>query len=184
MSPSIRFRLLFPILAASALLLATAGAALAKCEQDPDACEGMSAALDPGGTLLAGGSETVGVWVLEDEQPYAATEVELVFNRVADATTIRAAASPVGPDGRWEATVILPAGGTWTTAVVVQGPDYAGTFSLDTISVGPPAAAATSAQSNAAILPPLLPFLLIGAAALGTVVLVRMVRRELTPARG
>jgi hypothetical protein len=183
MSSSIRFRLLLPIVAASALLLATAGGVLAKCEHDPDACEGMSATLDPGGTLLAGGSEVVGVWVLEDEQPFAATSVELIFNRVADATTIRAAASPVGPDGRWEAAVTLPAGGTWTTTAVVQGPGYAGTFSLDTVSVGPPAAAASS-PPPAAVIPPVLPLALIGAVALGAVAILKLGRRDVTPARG
>jgi hypothetical protein len=184
MSPSIRFRLLFPIVAASALLLATAGGVLAKCEHDPSACEGMSATLFPGGTLMAGGSETVGVLVLEDEQPFAATAVELVFNRVSDATTIRAVASPVGPDGRWEATVTLPAGGTWTTAAVVQGPGYAGTFSLDTISVQPPGSPATPTSSTGPMVPPVLPLVLIGAVALGAVTIVRLGRRDVTPARG
>jgi hypothetical protein len=183
MSLSIRFRLLLPIVAASALLLATAGGVLAKCEHDPDACEGMSATLIPGGTLMAGGSETVGVLVLEDEQPFAATDVELVFSRVADATTIRASAAPVGPDGRWEATVTLPAGGTWTTAAVIQGHGYAETFSMDTISVGPPATAAASA-STVPMVPPVLPLILIGAVALGAVTIVRLGRRDVTPARG
>jgi hypothetical protein len=175
-SRSIGLRTIVPLLAASALLLATAGGVLAKCEHDPDACEGVSATFDPGGTLMAGGSETVGVWVLENEQPYAASGVELVFNRVADATVLRVSASPTSQAGRWQAVVDLPEGGTWTVAAVVQGPNYAGTFALDTFRVSPAATAASSSSASTVTAPQLLPWILafvLGAGLLGAALLAR-----------
>jgi hypothetical protein len=187
MSRSIGLRTLVPLLAASALLLASAGGVLAKCEHDPDACEGVSATFDPGGTLSAGGSETVGVWILEDEQPYAASRVELVFNRVADATVVRVGASPTSQAGRWQAVVDLPEGGTWTVAAVVQGPNYAGTFALDTFQVSPATATAASSTSPATIVTPqqLVPWivaLVLAAGLLGAALLAR--RQTPTAQRG
>jgi len=188
-SRSIALRALVPLVAASALVFASAGGALAKCEHDPDACEGVTATFDPGGTLTAGGSATVGVWILEDEQPYDANRVELVFSRVADATVLRVAASPSELDGRWQAVIDLPDGGTWTVAAVVQGPDYAGSFALDTIQVRPPAgAAATGARgttipaSSTSI--PVLPLVLMLSLAIGLTGAVLLARRQMAIARG
>ena len=167
MSRSSGLRTIVPLLAAMALLLATASGVLAKCEHDPDACEGVSATFDPGGTLMAGGSETVGVWILENEQPYAASRVELVFNRVADATVLRVSATPTSQDGRWQAVVDLPEGGTWTVAAVVQGPNYAGSFALDTFHVNQAAAAASSTGASPGAAPQLVPWILAFALAAG-----------------
>ncbi len=189
MSRSIGNRTVLPLVAALALVLATAGGVLAKCEHSPDACEGVSATFDPGGTLTAGGSATVGLWVLEDEQPYDANRVEIVFNRVADATVIRVAASPAELDGRWEALVDLPEGGTWTVAAVVQGPEYAGTFTLDTIQVRPPVAAPAAAAgqtSSAATLAsiPVLPLILMLILAIGLIGAVLVSRRQTAITQG
>jgi hypothetical protein len=178
MSRSIGLRTLVPLLAASALLLATAGGALAKCEHDPDVCEGVSATFDPGGTLMAGGSETVGVWILENELPYAASRVELVFNRVADATVLRVGASPTSQAGRWQAIVELPDGGTWTVAAVVQGPNYAGTFALDTVQVSPAASVASSTSASTIAAPQLVPWILAFALAVGVLGAALMARRQ------
>lgn len=178
-----------PLLAALALVLATAGGVLAKCEQSPDACEGVSATFDPGGTLTAGGSATVGLWVLEDELPYDASRVEIVFNRVADATVIRVAAAPAELDGRWEAVVDLPVGGSWTVAAVVQGPEFAGSFALDTIQVRPPVAAAAAgagSTSSAATLGsmPVLPLIMLLILAIGLFGAVLVSRRLTAIAQG
>ena len=108
----------------------------------------MTATFDPGGTLSSGGSETVGLWVLQDELPFPADRVEITFRNVADGSEIRVAARPGQPDGRWQATVELPAGGAWATEALVQGPGYAGTFELDTMQVGPPAAAVTTSTGE------------------------------------
>jgi hypothetical protein len=88
------------------------------------------------------------------------------------------------PSGRREAAVTLPTGGTWTTAAVVQGPGYVGTFALDTISVRPPATVGTPPSSTTPPVPPVLPFVLIGAVALGAVAILKLGRRDVTPARG
>jgi hypothetical protein len=186
MSRSIGLRAAVPLLAASALLLATAGGVLAKCEHDPDACEGVSATFDPGGgTLSAGGSETVGVWILENEQPYAASRVELVFNRVADATVVRVDARPTSRAGRWQAIVDLPEGGTWTVAAEVQGPNYAGSFALDTFQVSPATAAAASSTSAATIVAPqqLVPWIVALALAAGLLGAVLLARRQIPTAQ-
>jgi hypothetical protein len=109
----------------------------------------MIVTLDPGGTLSAGGTEVVGVFVLEDEQPYDATSVDLTFTRVADGTAIRVAAEPTGSYGRWQAAVELPAGGTWTVSAQVTGTDFAGAFTLDAVAVAPSAGAPSAGAPGA-----------------------------------
>ena len=162
-----------------------------RAQPDAGACEGVTATLDPGGTLTAGGSATVGIWVLEDEQPYQASRVEVVFSRVADGTIVRVAASPAEPNGRWEAVVNLPDGGTWTAAATVQGPEYAGNFALDTVHVNPPAAAPAAAgtgatTTNAASGPsvPVLPWVLVLTLAAGLAGALLLARRQTSIAQG
>ena len=91
---------------------------LGKCNHDPDeVCPaGVVATFDPGGSVTAGSTETVGVWVHDGEVPYAADRVAIVFSRVGDGTVLRVDATPTSLVGRWEATVELPAGGTWALA--------------------------------------------------------------------
>jgi hypothetical protein len=149
-------RLALALATASALVLFTAGATLAKCEHDPSQCAGMIVTLDPGGPMSAGTTETVGIFVLEDEQPYAASGVHLTFTRASDGATVEAEATETTMAGRWEATVDLPQGGNWAVSAQVVGAGFAGTFALDTVAVGtaitPPAAPATGIS-----VPPLAP---------------------------
>jgi hypothetical protein len=155
-------RALLPLVAAATLILATAGGVLAKCEH-PDAdgvCPaGMVATFDPGGTLTAGSTETIGVWIHEGEVPYAADRVEIVFSRVGDGTVLRVPATPTSMVGRWQATVDLPAGGTWALAADVAGPDFAGSLILDTIQVEPPVAPPAGVPGTSPIPGPVLPWL-------------------------
>ncbi|HEY7451509.1 MAG TPA: hypothetical protein VIA02_03200 [Candidatus Limnocylindria bacterium] len=176
-------RLLPSLAIASALVLVTAGTALGKCEHDPSECQGMIVTLDPGGTLSAGGTEIVGVFVLEDEQPYDATRVNLTFTSVADGTAIRVAAEPTGSYGRWQAAVELPAGGTWTVSAVVQGAGFAGDFALDPVSVRPPAAAPTTGGTSPIVLAtPALGPVLLAALIAGMSGLLLMTRKRQVPA--
>ena len=149
MTRPIQIRLIRSMTAAALLVLLTAGVALAKCGDDPGPCEGMIVTLDPGGSLGAGGSETVGVFVLRDEQPYDATSVDLTFTRLADGTATHVAAEPTGSDGRWQAAVELPAGGTWTVSAQVVGAEFVEEFALDPIAVAPPAATPSPAAPGA-----------------------------------
>ncbi len=183
MSRSITLRTLVPLLAASALLLGTAGGVLGKCEHDPDACEGVSATFDPGGTLMAGGSETVGVWVLKDEQPYDAIRVELFFHRIEDGSQLRVDASPTSQAGRWQAVVDLPEAGTWEVAAVVQGPEFAGSFMLDTVQVSPAAAAAASTSASTNVAPQLVPWIVALALAAGLLGAALLARRQTVTAQ-
>ena len=73
----------------------------------------------------------MGVWVHDGEVPYAADRVAIVFSRVGDGTVLRVDATPTSLVGRWEATVELPAGGTWVLAADISGPDFAGSLTLD-----------------------------------------------------
>lgn len=162
MSHRSQSRVLLSLVAAASLILSTAGGVLAKCEH-PDAdglCPaGMVATFDPGGTLTAGSTETVGVWIHEGEVPYAADRVEIVFSRVGDGMLLRVAATPTSMVGRWQATVDLPAGGTWALAADVAGPDFAGSLILDTIQVEPPVAPPAGAPGRSPIPSPVLPWL-------------------------
>jgi len=121
-----RFTLSF--IAAVLLVLATAGAALAKCPEGStgDHCQGMAAEIDISGSIQAGTETSVGMWLTYGGRPVTdATSVELVFSRVGDGTVLRFLAAPTGSDGRYEAQVLLPAGGYWTIATEVRTPDGA-----------------------------------------------------------
>ena len=162
MSHRIQSRFVLSLVAAATLLVTTAGGVLAKCEHPAADCvcpAGMVATFDPGGTLTAGSTETVGVWIHEGEVPYAADRVKIVFSRVGDGTVLRVAATPTSLVGRWQATVDLPAGGTWALAADVAGPDFAGSLILDTIQVEPPVAPPAGAPGTSPIPGPVLPWL-------------------------
>ncbi|MGH2488388.1 MAG: hypothetical protein ACRDFR_02045 [Candidatus Limnocylindria bacterium] len=134
-------RITLSFIAAVLLVLATAGAALAKCpeastESTDGECQGLFAQLDMTGTLRAGTSTEVGVWVLMDGRPYSGTGVELIFSRGADGTVLRFPAERSGEEARYAALVELPAGGSWTIVAEVRAPDGS-VFSapLDTLRV-------------------------------------------------
>jgi len=112
-------RLTLSFIAAILLVLATAGAALAKCTpgSTEEQCQGVVANLDMTGTLGAGTATEVGFWIHEGGEPVRVTSVNLVFARVADGTVLRFEALPSGTEGRYAAQVELPAGGSWTMAL-------------------------------------------------------------------
>lgn len=179
-------RLVLALATASALVLLTAGATLAKCADDPGQCAGMIVTLDPGGPMSAGTTETVGIFVLEDEQPYDATGVHLTFTRASDGTTVEAEAAQTSLAGRWEATVDLPQGGTWAVAAQVVGAGYAGTFTLDTVAVGnavaPPISPAIG--GSVPVRSPALPLVTLVALVAGLAGLVTVNRRRQAAAEG
>lgn len=134
-------------IAAVLLVLATAGAALAKCPPDAteEQCQGLAAEIDMTGGIQAGDETTVGVWLSYDGRPVTdTTSVELVFSRVSDGTVLRFPATRIGSDGRYDAQVLLPAGGYWTIATEVMTPDGSYSLALETRQVAPlPAGPAT-----------------------------------------
>lgn len=140
-----RFTLSF--IAAVLLVLATAGAALAKCPEGSteDQCQGIVGEIDMTGTLQAGDETRVGLWLSYDGRPVTdTTSVELVFSRVSDGTVLRFPATRNGDDGRYDAQVLLPAGGYWTIATEVVTPDGSYSMALETRQVAPvPAGPAT-----------------------------------------
>jgi hypothetical protein len=190
-SHRIQLRVLLSLVAAATLVLAAAGGVLAKCEH-PDAdgvCPaGMVATFDPAGTLTAGSTETVGVWIHEGEVPYAADRVEVVFSRVGDGTVLRVAATPTSLVGRWQATVDLPAGGSWALAADVAGPGFAGSLTLDTIQVEPPVAPPAGPFTSPTGPIPVQPWVALAAiAALAAVIgggIMARNRRRAAPAQG
>ena len=134
-------RLFVPALAASLLTLAAAGVALGKCEDgspeaDNPACQAISATLETGGSMAAGATTTVSLWVSQGEQPFWPMSAEVVFHRIADGTTLTVALDPAAEEGRFTADVNLPQGGHWT--VVAQVRDLEGRTAilpLETIRV-------------------------------------------------
>jgi len=131
-------RLTLSFIAAILLVLATAGAALAKCPpgSTEEQCQGVVANIDMTGTLRAGTSTEVGFWIHEGGEPVRVSSVTLVFARVADATVLRFEGLPSGTEGRYAAQVELPAGGSWTMALegrALEG--YTFSLPLDTIRV-------------------------------------------------
>ena len=131
-------RLTLSFIAAVLLVLATAGAALAKCPpgSTEDQCQGVVAEIDLTGNIQAGTETTVGLWLSHDGRPLTdTTGVELVFARVSDATVLRFPAAPTGTEGRYEARVELPAGGTWVIATEIRTPDGSYSMPLETLLV-------------------------------------------------
>ena len=175
-------RAVVPLALASLLTLALAGGALAKCNHDPEAeCPaGVVAIIDGNGSLTAGSTETVAIWLHEDEVPYLADAVNVVFTRVGDGTTINVIAAQTELDGRWEATVELPAGGIWSVAAEVTGPGYSGVHTMDALQVEPPAAppAAAPATGSPPSLAPWLGLIALAALAAGLGGLMAATRRR------
>lgn len=174
--------------AASILLAATAGMTLGKCDHDQSAevCQAVTATLDPGGTLSAGGPQTVEIWVLQEDAPYPASSVVAVFARVADGEVVRAEARPSAQEAMWTATVTLPAGGSWTVSAEIDGPEGLMTRALETVTVAPLVGAAPGTSSLTAALsaPPAPGWLVVvvtavGAGALGAGLALRRSRRTL-----
>jgi len=160
-------RITLSFIAAVLLVLATAGAALAKCPEGSteDQCQGLAASLDISGTIQAGTETTVGMWLAYDGRPLTdTTSVQLVFSRVSDGTVLRFPAAPTGSDdGRYEAKVLLPAGGYWTIATDVRTPD--GPFSVppETRQVAPLPGGPTTEAPVSSPAPVTIPIWLAGA---------------------
>jgi hypothetical protein len=184
-----RTRALAPLALASLLTLGLAGGALGKCNHDPEAeCPaGVVAIIDSNGSLTAGAPETIGIWIHEGEEPFLADAVTVVLTRVGDGTTIHAIAARTAWDGRWEATVELPAGGAWAVAAEVTGQGYSGVHTLDALQVEPPPAAMRAGAGAAGASLPAMPWL--GLAALvalaaGIAGLMAMTRRRQATLQG
>jgi hypothetical protein len=128
---------------------------LGKCNHDPEAeCPaGVVAVIDGNGSLTAGAPETIGIWIHDGEEPYLADAVSVVFTRVADGTAVNVIAAQTELDGRWEATVELPAGGIWSVAAEVTGQGYSGVHAMDAIHVDRPAAPPAGAPTPVAPIP-------------------------------
>lgn len=188
MSRLLRARAVAPVALASLLTLSLAGGVLGKCNHDPEAeCPaGVVAIIDGNGSLTAGTTETVAIWIHEDEMPYLADAVNVVFSRVGDGTTINVIAAQTNLDGRWEATVELPAGGTWAVAAEVTGPGYSGVHTMDALQVEPPAAPPAGAPSGGSPLPvmPWLGLVALGAVAAGIGGLMALTRRRQATVQG
>jgi hypothetical protein len=154
-SRHLRTRALAAFGLSSLLTLGLAGGVLGKCNHDPEAeCPaGVVAIIDGNGSLTAGTAETIGIWIHEEEEPYLADSVNVVFTRVGDGTTINVIAAQTDLDGRWEATVELPAGGTWAVAAEVIGPGYAGVHTMDALQVVPPASPPVGGTRSGAPVP-------------------------------
>lgn len=147
-----RFPLAF--IAAVLLVLATTGAALAKCPEGSteEQCQGMAAEIDSPGSFQAGTETSVSVWLTYDGRPVTDTNrVDLVFARVSDGTVLRFPAdSTAESDARYTAQVVLPAGGYWTIATEVQTPDGSYSMALETRQVSPlPAGPGTGSPASA-----------------------------------
>jgi hypothetical protein len=177
MSRVTSIRLGFALVTAAALVLITAGATLAKCETDPDQCEGMIVTLDPGGPMSAG-TNTVGILVLEDEMPIAASGVHLTFTRIGDGTTVEADAVASNEAGRWVATVDLPQAGSWGVVAEVAGTESTGTFTLDTVAVGTTVTPPGGSAPALAGLHPAVPLVTLVALVAGLAGLVAVNRRK------
>jgi hypothetical protein len=89
-------------------------------------------------------------------------------------------------DGRWEATVELPTGGTWAVAAQVTGPGYSGVHTMDALQVEPPAAPPAGAPRSGAPLPvmPWLGLAALAALAAGIGALLAVTRRRQATVQG
>jgi hypothetical protein len=118
-------RFLIPLLGTGLLLGATAGSALAKCEEQTDpkpaACSMIVAILDTGGGMLqAGTSQAVDIYLSQGEQPFVAQTVELILISNSDGSRLTAPATAAGEPGRWTAELLLPAEGSWTVSAQLE----------------------------------------------------------------
>ncbi|MEX0629505.1 MAG: FixH family protein [Chloroflexota bacterium] len=159
-------RLTLSFIAAVLLVLATSGAALAKCPEGSteEQCQGMAAEIDISGSIQAGTETTVGLWLTYDGRPVTdTTSVELVFARAADGTVLRFPAAPTGSDGRYTAQVLLPAGGYWNIATEVRTPDGTYGMPLETRQVTPLPAGPTTGTPVSSPAPVTVPIWLAGA---------------------
>jgi len=191
-------RLVIPLLASSMLLAAAAGSAVAKCEgtDPPEFCKEVMASVEYGtGASLRAGSDTpLRIWVSRGEQPIEATNVALVFARIADATVVRVEATGTGQAGFWRADVNLPAGGGWTLVAEIDGVDGGPLvrLNLDTLRVrepltpphgpAPPVNPSTPIDPSTPVLPIVLLVAGIAAAALGAAALRERSRRRMPAA--
>lgn len=179
-------RLTLSFIAAVLLVLATAGAALAKCPEGSteDQCQGVVAELDLTGTLRAGSSTEVGVWVHEEGSPVRVIDVDLIFARVGDGRVLHFTAVPTATDGRYAAQVELPAGGSWTVAAEVRALDgYTFSMPLETLQVINLPSAPSDGTSPTPAPPVTIPtwgWAALGAALLGGVIATALIGRRRT----
>jgi hypothetical protein len=187
-SSHLRTRALAPLALASLLTLGLTGGVLGKCNHDPEAeCPaGVVAIIDGNGSLTAGTSETIAVWLHDGEEPFLADAVNVVFTRVGDGTSISVIAAQTELDGRWEATVELPAGGTWAVAAEVTGQGYSGVHPMDALQVEPPAAPPAGVPAAATPVPvlPWLGLVALAALAAGIGGLIAVTRRRQATIQG
>lgn len=118
-------RLLIPLIGSGLLLAATAGNALAKCEQNldpkPPECSMIVAILDVGGGVpQAGTSQSVDIYLSQGEQPFTAQTVELILTGNTDEPRLTAPATATGQPGRWSAELLLPSEGSWTVSAQLE----------------------------------------------------------------
>ena len=117
-------RFLIPLLGTGLLLGATAGSALAKCEEAADPkpafCSEVVVSLTVagGGMPEAGKLETLLVNVSQGEQPFSAATGVVLTLLDADGTKVRASATVTSP-GLWTAEVTLPSAGSWSVMAQV-----------------------------------------------------------------
>jgi hypothetical protein len=122
--PMIR-RMLIPLMGSGLLLAATAGSALAKCEQNldpkPPECSMIVAVLDVGGGVpQAGTSQSVEIFLSQGEQPFVAQTVVLILSGNTDEPRLTAEATATGQPGQWTAELLLPTEGSWTVSAQLE----------------------------------------------------------------
>ena len=145
-------RFVLPLLGSGLLLAGTATGVLAKCEgpNPPEFCQQVVAFINDAtaGSLRAGTSSALNVWIQKGEQPYAVKSVLLSFSRYLDGQLVRAEAFRTGLAGQWRADVKMPAGGDggWkVTAYVVDLDGVTTAITIDqTLVVQPPAPPVTT----------------------------------------
>jgi len=154
-TPMIR-RLLIPLFASGLLLAATAGSALAKCEEGADPqpafCSEVQVSLNVGGgpgvyqagtptsfaLFQAGTSESFNLYVSLGEQPLDAMSVALTFVKNGE-TRVRVQAVAAGQPGEWTGEVLLPEDGFWAvTAQVVDANGAATLVKMDSVRANQP----------------------------------------------
>lgn len=196
-------RLLVPLLGSGLLLAATAGSALAKCEEgadpQPEFCSEVQVSLNVGGgtgvyqagtptsfaTFQSGVSESFNVYVSLAEKPFDAMGVALTFVKNGE-TRVRVQTVATSQPGQWTGEVLLPEDGFWAvSAQVIEAGGAARVVTMDPIRVNQPPQPPTATPTTPPPAPPAAPALPIAlvlagiaAAAIGGQVLRDRSRRQ------
>ncbi|MEX2135621.1 MAG: hypothetical protein WEB29_01500 [Chloroflexota bacterium] len=183
--------LLVPLLGSALLLAATAGSALAKCEETvdpkPAKCSMIVAVLDVGGVPQAGTSQSVDIYLSQGEQPFVAQTVVLILTSNSDGSRLTVPATAASEPGRWTAELLLPDEGSWGVSAKLEyviGQPFEVAVSTDWGGVLPARAPETPPVTAPPVAPasPVLPVALVlgglaGAALAGQVIRNRSRRR-------